>query len=82
MAISTLPQRLMGLLQTPTTPKQNYQDQSERDLLITLSVKIEQLQHTINYLIIAIGVILIGALPLAIVTVLQIAAIVYLWSRP
>lgn len=72
----------MGLLQTPTTPKQNYQDQSERDLLITLSVKIEQLQHTINYLIIAIGVILIGALPLAIVTVLQIAAIVYLWSRP
>lgn len=70
----------MGLLQTP--PHQNnhrFDEQSERDLLITLSVQMEHIRRTVNWLVIAVGVMLAGIVPLSILMVLETVAIALLW---
>ena len=74
--------RLMGLLQPSTPPsRRDLDDQSERDLLITLSVQVAEMRRTITTLTWAVGIMLVGAFPVGIVMVLELVAIVLLWGR-
>ena len=73
---------LMGLLQPPVPPsRRDLDEQSERDLLIRLSVQVEHLTRTVTALTWAVGIMLLGAFPVGIVMVLELVAIVLLWGR-
>lgn len=71
---------IMGLLQPPPNNRQ-YEDQSERDLLITLSVQVAEMRRVITALTWAVGLMLIGAFPVGMLMILELVAIVFLWTR-
>lgn len=73
--------RIMGLLHATPPSRRDLDDQSERDLLITLSVQVEHLRRTVTALTWAVGVLLAGAFPVAILMVLELVAILFLWLR-
>lgn len=74
---------LMGLLQPPPPPNnRQYEDQSERDLLITLSVQVAEMRRSISLLTWIVGVMLVGAFPVGVIMAVEMVAIVLLWGRP
>lgn len=75
--------KLMGLLNAmpPPPSRRDLDEQSERDLLITLSVQVEHLRRTVTALTWAVGMMLAGAFPVAILMVLELVAILFLWLR-
>ena len=72
---------MMGLLQPPTPPsRRDLDDQSERDLLVTLSVQVAEMRHTITTLTWVVGLMLVGAFPVGIIMALELVAIILLWA--
>ena len=67
--ISTIAQ-MMGLQQLPPPHPHRFDDQSERDLLIRLSVQMEHLKRTVTALTWAVGVMLVGLVPLSLIMAL------------
>ena len=72
---------LMGLLQPPPPNNRQYEDQSERDLLITLSVQVAEMRRSISLLTWIVGVMLVGAFPVGVIMAVEMVAIVLLWGR-
>ncbi len=73
---------IMGLLQPPPHQHQNNQrfdDQSERDLLIRLSVRMEHLQKTVTALVWAVGFMLASIVPFSLIMAAYAAILWTLW---
>ncbi len=74
---------VMGLLQPPPPHQyqnnQRFDDQSERDLLIRLSVKMEHLQRTVYALVWAVGLMLAGIVPFSLVMAFYAGILWILW---
>lgn len=74
---------IMGLLQPPPPPSnRQYEDQSERDLLITLSVQVAEMRRSISLLTWIVAVMLVGAFPVGVIMAVEMVAIVLLWRWP
>lgn len=69
----------MGLLQPPTQQNRRFDDQSERDLLITLAVQMDNLRRTVTALVWAVGFMMAGVVPFTLVLALYGAALWMLW---
>ena len=72
--------KFMGLLQPP--PLQNNHrsdDQSERDLLIRLSVQMDHLKRTVQALTWAVGLMLAGIVPFSLIMAFYAAVLWALW---
>lgn len=78
----TIAARFMGLLQPPPPNNRQYEDQSERDLLITLSVQVAEMRRSISLLTWIVGAMLVGAFPVGVIMTVELVAIVLLWGRP
>lgn len=73
---------VMGLLQPQLPPHQNnhrFDDQSERDLLIRLSVQMEHLKRTVSALVVAVGLMLAGIVPFSLILAFYAAVLWTLW---
>lgn len=69
---------IMRLLQPPPS-NHRFDDQSERDLLIRLSVKMEHLQRTVYALVWAVGIMLAGIVPFSLVMAFYAGILWILW---
>ena len=67
----------MGLLQPPPN-HHRFDEQSERDLLIRLSVQVDHLKRTVQTLVWAVGVMLAGIVPVSLILAFYAAALWYL----
>ncbi len=71
----------MGLLQPPS-PSGNhhrFDDQSERDLLITLAVQMDNLRRTVTALVWAVGLMMAGIVPFTLILAFYGTIIYLLW---
>lgn len=69
----------MGLLQPPSNNHHRFDDQSERDLLITLAVQMDNLRRTVSALAWAVGLMLAGLVPFSLILAFYGTAIYLLW---
>lgn len=70
----------MGLLQPPPTNNNHrFDEQSERDLLITLAVQMDNLRRTVTALVWAVGLVVVGVVPFSLVLAFYGIAIYLLW---
>lgn len=71
----------MGLLQPPPQQQnRRFDDQSERDLLITLAVQMDNLRRTVTALVWAVGLMMAGIVPFTLILALYGAALWMLWK--
>lgn len=68
----------MGLLQPPPN-NHRFDEQSERDLLIRLSVQMEHLKRTVTALVWAVGLMLAGLVPFSLILAFYGTALYLLW---
>jgi len=72
--------KFMGLLQPPPPNNHHrFDDQSERDLLIRLSVQMEHLKRTVQALTWAVGLMLAGIVPFSLILAFYAAVLWALW---
>lgn len=69
---------IMGLLQPPPN-NHRFDDQSERDLLIRLSVQMGHLERTVSALVWAVGLMLAGIVPFSLIMAFYAAVLWALW---
>ena len=72
--------KFMGLLQPlPPNNHHRFDDQSERDLLITLAVQMDNLRRTVAALVWAVGLMVVGVVPFTLILAFYGTAIYLLW---
>jgi len=72
--------KFMGLLQPPPPNNHHrFDDQSERDLLITLAVQMDNLRRTVAALVWAVGLMVVGVVPFTLILAFYGTAIYLLW---
>ena len=68
----------MGLLQPPSN-NHRFEEKSERDLLITLAVQMDNLRRTVTALVWAVGLMVAGIVPFTLILAFYGMAIYLLW---